>query len=948
MAEPRELDLQALLALDLQGRRRLLIEAGAGTGKTYTLASLHLRLVLEGVPVRHIGAVTFTNAATDELRARLRQRLAQAWRGLREAAPAGALPPWWPLVEQALARDGPEAVSRRLREGLAALDEAPVHTLHGLCLGILRRHPGLSEAEPALDPDGDDRLLEAACAFWRERVQADRLAWEALGALGVGDPEGLREEVKRLRPGVAPPPEAAGDAARRAASLRAELADLEARLAQADGGLRAAWAREGEWLRGELLVPGCLNGRTYGARTLAAIGQGLEAWLEGHAPLPPEKLSRPKLNDGLKAATPEALRRDLAGLAFPDLVSEAHALHGRRPTLLRELGLALLEEALARLPALARRRRLEAGLVAPDDLLQLTLEALEGPQGPALARELAGELHHLFVDEFQDTDAVQYAILRHLEAQGTRLVLIGDPKQAIYGFRGADVHTYLRAREETPAEDRYRLTVNHRSRAAVCAAVNRLFGGHPRPFVWPGLDHPPARAAEGGRPALALPAELDPAPRAGLTLWTLGDPERPRPSLEEARAQAAAQAADHIAALLAAARAGRARLGERPLAAEDLAVLVRGHRQAAAMRQALARHGVPAAYAGQESVFASPAARDLADWLQALAEPQDGGLLRRALATSLSGLDLPGLRRALGEGWEGWLERADGLHRLWRRRGVLACLQRLLDVLGLEALAARQDGERLLTDLLHLGELLQRQSARLPEPAALAAWLRRQVADPPRGEETALRLESEAHAVRVLTVHKAKGLEFPVVYLPFLWGGPSAPRTGPGRSPERALYRYFADGAWRLGAGPEARAQAEREGLSEELRLLYVALTRAETKLYAWTGLVGREAGGGALDWLLYPEEAEAAFPFRCPAAALQDPEEARRQWRERLARLAREQRPGENRDGDQDGGPGPALALQRRRSQTVHAERAGNTPGSSPYPAPAWLPDQPGHHNLR
>ena len=886
MPEPRELDLQALLALDLRAPGRLLVEAGAGTGKTYTLVSLHLRLVLAGVPVRRIGAVTFTNAATEELRGRLRLRLRQAWRGLRHGWPE-APPPWWPLVERAVEEDGPEAVRSRLREALAGLDEAPVHTLHGLCLRLLRRHPGLVEPEPVLDPDADDRLLEAACAFWRERVRDDPWTWRALQTLGAGTPEALLRTLGELlgrepEPWPAAPERVPPEALETASREREELEEA----------LRGAWAAEGPALFEEILPQARLHRRGYKPEQLESLQEALAEWAEGHAELPPAKAGREALARACTASTPAAFRERLEGLRLPALVDRLQESAERQQALLRALGRGLLLEALREIPAAARRLRLGTGKLHPDDLPALTAEALEGPGGPELAVRVAEELSHLFVDEFQDTDPLQYRILRALEAAGTRLVLIGDPKQAIYAFRGADVHTYLRAREETPPQGRYRLTVNRRSRPAVCEAVNALFGRHPRPFVWEGLEHPPARAAEDRRAALEVPQELDPAPGAGLTLWTLAAPERPRPNQDEALARSAAEAARHIAALLAAARRGEALLDGDPVRPGQLAVLVRSHRQAQAVREALARHGIPAACTSRGSVFASAAAPDLSRWLDALAEPRQPALLRRALAAPLSGLDLPALRRALGEGWEAWLERAEALHALWRQRGVLACLQRLLDELGLEALAAREDGERLLTDLLHLGELLQRESGRLPEPAALAAWLRRQVAEPPRGEEAVLRLESEQGAVRVLTVHKAKGLEFPIVYLPFLWDAPlpKPSREGPTRP-------FHLDGRWRVAFGPEGREHADRERLGEELRLLYVALTRAAVKLYAWAGPVGEQAGRGPLDWLLHPAPAEETpFPFLCdPELGLQARkqeeraalEEACRRWRERLEALA-------------------------------------------------------------
>jgi exodeoxyribonuclease V beta subunit len=252
----------------------------------------------------------------------------------------------------------------------------------------------------------------------------------------------------------------------------------------------------------------------------------------------------------------------------------------------------------------------------------------------------------------------------------------------------------------------------------------------------------------------------------------------------------------------------------------------------------------------------------LLGWLEALAEPARPDRLRAALAAPITGMELAGLRRALAEDWEGWLDRVSELHDTWRRRGVLSAALRLLEHLGADRLAARHEGERLLTDWLHLSELLQREAARLPEPAELVRWLHAQVTEPGGGEEALLRLESESNAVRILTIHKAKGLQFPIVYLPFLWHTGSAPK---------APYLFHDGQGWRIAfdkRDEEAKALAQRERLSEDLRLLYVALTRAETKLYAWAGPAGQGAGGGPLDWLLHPEAGADLLAGRAPFRA--------------------------------------------------------------------------------
>ncbi|RMG29608.1 MAG: hypothetical protein D6721_05655, partial [Gammaproteobacteria bacterium] len=804
---------------------------------------------LEGLDPTHIGAITFTNAATEELRGRLRERLRQAFRALREERPLAE--PWWLLVDSACRHAGHEAVLERLRNALVLMDEAPVSTIHGFCLRLLSLHPGAVETEPALDPEADDRLLDAARDFWRRHVLGNREASEAMAKLKIMAPEDLKSRLSgSIARAPLPWPDAPGNPP--------DLATLRERLEVLRPRLEEAVAKEWQALIGGLRERSTsLKKNSYGEDKgwWEKAAEALAKWEAGQAPFP-AAVSRSRLENAVLKAARDDFLPWLEAFSLPRLADAWNEAATEFDRALEVRGHALLVEALQALPEMAAGLRSQAASLSPDDLLRLTFEALEGDNGQPLARRIAAELPLLLVDEFQDTDHLQYGILRRLRDAGTRLVLIGDPKQAIYGFRGADVHTYLAAREETPPASRFLLTHNHRSRPAVCQAVNRLFAGN-YPFAWEGLDHPPAVAARDAidYPALVLPRSLDPDPDAGLTLHPLDLVERDKvPSKDEAGRLAAASAARHIAALLEAGRKGEARIGTEPVQARDLAVLVRGHAQAEAMRKELARYRIASAYTSQESVFGTEAARGLLAWVEALAEPGSPARLRRALADSLTGLDLDSLRRALREEWEDWLDRVAGLHDLWRRRGVLSAVLRLLEDPVFADLPRREEGERLLTDLLHLAELLQAEALRHPEPAALARWFRAQVESPPKGEENVLRLESEADAVRILTIHKAKGLQFPIVYLPFLWAMLPASRE--------AKSFLFHDGrTWRLTfdtKDAQARALAERERLSEELRLLYVALTRAETKLFGWIGPVGKEAGKAAFDWCLYPERREA------------------------------------------------------------------------------------------
>ncbi|GIX37185.1 MAG: hypothetical protein KatS3mg128_1205 [Silanimonas sp.] len=435
------------------------------------------------------------------------------------------------------------------------------------------------------------------------------------------------------------------------------------------------------------------------------------------------------------------------------------------------------------------------------------------------------------MDEFQDTDGSQYALLDRWfrdedGAPRGLLVMVGDPKQAIYSFRGGDIGTYLRAARS--AQHRLTLDTNRRSSAAYVAACNAFFEG-PRAVLSadPGHDirYRPVQAGGGaeaerlhewGTP-VASPLQVHALPEA-LTNAT-------------ARPRALAACAALVARLLA---PGRFTLGAggRPLAPGDLAVLLRTNGEIDDLRRLLQRHGIPCAAQSRLQVFESEAARDLLLVLHAVLHPQDVGALRAALLSESLGFtprQLPALEAA--GGLEPWRERLLDWRERWRREGVLAVVFALLAQVRRRG-GGGSDDERLVTDLRHLGELLAAREAEGHSPGALLDWLRAhrlgegeeadEGEDAGRGERR-LRLESDQHRVRLMTLHASKGLEFPVVLLPTLWGA-EAQAMGKGVPLDTA------DAAGEREALFEKTARARLAGAQQEerFRLLYVALTRAK------------------------------------------------------------------------------------------------------------------------
>jgi exodeoxyribonuclease V beta subunit len=838
MSTPRLLDP---LAFPLRGSA--LIEASAGTGKTFTIAALYLRLVLghggaaafpRALVPPQILVVTFTEAATKELRDRIRARLTEAeayFRGepqrddeLLQALRASYPPQQWPQCAQAL------------RLAAEWMDEAAVSTIHGWCNRMLREHAFDSGSlfTQTLEADQDELLDEAVRDYWRSffyPLPAEDVAtvaewWPAPAALGQAVRK-LLEHRAALGPGEEP----AGALAHAREHCARELAELKAPWAR--------WADELEQQLDAAVAGKRFDGRRMQSRHYQAWLRQLRDWAGGAATWPLDakstgwtrltteglaeiwKIPPPLQHDALEAM--RSLRERLQCLPTAHAGILAHATHW-----------------IAQRLALEQERRAEMGF---DDLLRRLAAALQGPNGPRLAALIREQFPVALIDEFQDTDPLQYRIFDAVygvarNAQDSAIVLIGDPKQAIYAFRGADIHTYLAARRDTDGRHAT-LGTNFRSTRDMVEGVNRFFlqaeerAGARGAFLFRNGDDNPL-------PFIAVEAhgrdqhwEVDGAPGAALTCWWRDD------AADYTQAMAASCASE-VARLLQLGQQGRAgfREGDEPLQSlkpGDIAVLVNTGREARAMRAALDERGVRSVYlSDQDSVFASPVAADLQRLLQACAEPDDDRVLRAALATALLGLSWSGLDD-LNQDDEHWETRVLQFRRYrdqWRSQGVLPMLRRLLHEFAVpQRLLARRE-ERALTDVLHLAELLQEASALLEGEHALVRHLAEQRADLTLGNESRLvRLESDADLLKVVTVHKSKGLEYPLVFLPFAcW-------IRPARAEDLPLKWHDEEGALRLSltADDEALARADEERLGEDLRKLYVALTRA--RYATWIGI---------------------------------------------------------------------------------------------------------------
>jgi exodeoxyribonuclease V beta subunit len=699
--DPRPFSISEALP---EGPTTTLLEASAGTGKTWTIGALVTRYVAEGrARLDELLVVTFGRMASRELRERVREQLVEAERALAERASVDRRSHDDDELLALLLRpgqDGEEGLElrhRRVRAALASYDAATIATTHQFCAEVLGSLgvAGDSDSRAQLVEDLDDLLSEVV-----DDLYLRKFAYRESAELS-------RSEAMAI--------------------ARAAADDPRARLEPAD--------------------------------------------------------QEPDTPAGMRVAFAEAVRLELA----------------------------------------RRKRRL--GLLSYDDLLAQVADALLDADAPARAR-MRQRWTHVLVDEFQDTDPVQWQVLDRAFSGHATMVLIGDPKQAIYAFRGGDVVSYLQAART--AVDRRTLSVSRRADAALVGALDVLLGGaelgDPAIVVRPvEAHHRESRLAGAPVPA---PVRLRVVARAQL------GQRGARPlSVADVRPQIARDLACDVRALLA----SRATFDGRELEPRDIAVIASRHADLAAARAALAEVGIPAVIAGGGSVFATPAAVEWLAVLEALEQPHRTARVRAAALTSLVGETARGLD-------EGGDRRTDELAELLRDwagvlalRGVAAVLEAATER-GLGArLLGEVGGERQLTDLSHICEVLHEVGLRDGlGPVGLLGWLRRQIADArgSRGIERTRRLDSDAAAVQLVTIHASKGLEYPVVYLPTLadqWEG----------EPRQPLYhdddgRRCRDVA---GTGPDVDDHVRRwreEERGERLRLLYVAMTRAQSQVVTW------------------------------------------------------------------------------------------------------------------
>lgn len=801
-ASPQKaLQAQPLNAITLPLSGRHLIEASAGTGKTFNITRLYLRLLLEQqLPVEKILVMTFTRAATAELRARLSREIQRArdeWGQLTG--------PFYESLQQSLA---PEQARALLHRALLCLDEAAVYTIHSFCKRALTQQAFASgiSFQANLEADTSTLTMEALEDWYR--IQARKPDFAELYGFYPTPAQFAAHWRNTIHSSDEVPPPAMPDPV------------------PAWQAFRDDWPRE----KAAFLKLNVDNRRA--AHTKAAwqaLYDEIDDWAGQDWPgeIPPVFLDSELKKDAFKSA-----KKAEALPSLQTLTETLGTLQKARKAAWAREGILYAREHLG-----ISKDRLDQ--LDFNDLIRLLRERLQDPEaGPGLAERLAEQFPAALVDEFQDTDPDQYAILQAIyqppaDAQGELfLCMIGDPKQAIYGFRGGDVFAYLKARAD--AQYHWVMDTNYRSSGGVIRGYNRLFHGGP-------LDGPGAEVfgfgiqytpVNTGKPD--LPGLSDAAPGRRDFQWGLmpappKDNGKPGGFNKDTQAELAEWSALEIRRLLAEARIGSEQGEERALSPGDIAILVRQKGEAEVMQSALTEQGLNAVYlSARDNVMQSPEAASLWRALNGILDLEDDRALTAALATPWLGYDTAALYHLQSDehAWADTLATISELRQRWLNQGFMSMGLRLLQQ---HTHPDPHRHERLLTNSLHLLELLQEASQTHHQPRALLHWFQ-QAMNEAGSEANQLRLENDAHLIQIVTLHGAKGLEYPVVFMPFISYGRPKPKIPP------MLVRYHDRGDFSalqaLNPDGDQRAWYEEEQIAEEKRLLYVGATRAERRIY--------------------------------------------------------------------------------------------------------------------
>lgn len=770
-----------------------LIEANAGTGKTYTITALTVRLLIETpMTVEQILVVTFTKAAVADLKTKIYERLIEMRAALDGKEPKTE------FVRDYLKKELPENAKQKIDAAIRDFDMNGISTIHGFCQKMLTENSfgGNIAFGTKLAGDASALLKRPVQDYWRKRMYGMKPEFAEL--LTGETPDTMISFVKNMM-----------DNPSMRIINRPQVSEEDFETVQAK--ISAAFAGVKEILAGcdirQMIqdIYGNLNGRTYGKGSAESAFDTLVNLKTSEPPA----LHKLHLLTTQKIQSSPNKNKTAPDHPLYDAVDEwlglCDSMKSMKADFRTMIKCGFYDHCVSTLDEYNQL----ADSQSYTDLIVRMREAVM--RGTSMKETLRKRYHAAMIDEFQDTDPFQYDIFHETFSL---LFMIGDPKQAIYAFRGADVFTYLKAAENR--EEQYTLTTNHRSDSGLVEAVNRFFASE-KPFCINRIGYNPS----AGKQTLSFIESGK--RRRPLTLWYDDRDEKPSPALM------AEKCAFEITRILNAKAQLEDRDGKRTVIPSDFAVLTLTNDQALKVRDALIRYRIPCVVTGAENVFFTVQASQIMHFVAALVRPYSEKAVRTALASDIFGFTADGLF-SLSDKLEGIFEDFAEFSDIMRTKGIAPVFFRAAEKYGMfTRLAERRGGERIITNFIHLTELLQQYEAEhRASPSQLLLWLTEKTGGASgREDEYLQKMDSDDNAVNITTVHKSKGLEYNIVFTPFLMYGK--------RRDGRSFPKYHdknSELVMDLAADSEASQAADTEALSESLRLAYVALTRAKAACY--------------------------------------------------------------------------------------------------------------------
>lgn len=825
----------------------ILIEASAGTGKTYTISRLFLRLLLEKEYLpSSILVVTFTEAAASELKERIYDIVKKALK----AYSCGSSDD--PLLKSLITRIDSEKALPLLQNALYNFNTVSIHTIHGFCQKVLYENSFESGAafESTIITDQNSLIQEIVHDFWRINFYSEKpsfLAYAINNGISPNTFLDLTRAAGRFFQNLKVIPEItqSEDSSRQETSFNQSFQELKSNWKECRDSIL------------KIFESGSLKGTKYSQKIIQELMVSMNTMLESDVADPTlfkrfENFTTPVLvNSTKKGFTPPEHHFFLLCDKHAEYAEQLRSCFDNRILQLQISFLSYLNQELI-------SRKKTRGQLFFDDLLRNVHTALtSSKQRGELIDKLRETYKAALIDEFQDTDSVQYQIFSLIFDNNLPLFMIGDPKQSIYGFRGADIFTYLQASQKVSA--RYTLLKNYRSDPSLLSALNTLFLRSDQQFVHRDIEYTEAIPGKPDSPQQVIIDEvIQPALKFILVDDQASDKKTDKTTL------ICHSVTSEISELLSKSLQDKAFITSRKINPSDIAVLVRTNREAEAIQQSLSSVHIPSVIDSGSSVFETEDALYLERFLTALLEPTRSELINAVLATPFFGLNANAIENLASnqQEWENYVSKFLHYHELWRDYGFMYMFRNFLAQEHIRPkLLATEQGERHLTNILHLSELLHLQeNQKQAGMTNLHSWFLQKITDNTIqvSDEEILRLESDKDAVTILTIHKSKGLEYPIVFCPFWHNSELSSRAiaCTFHDPDSDNVPVLAIGTEEIGRN---RQLIETEILAENMRLLYVALTRAKALCYVvWGKIRGEESS--ALAYLLHKNLIEDDF----------------------------------------------------------------------------------------